>query len=293
MAGTKINNYDQTHSNILELQLTSDQNFKGKHLVSLTNYDTTAQPSIAAGSNIEINGGFYKFASEEAISTTDPHTSATVANTTVYIMINPATVTAYFTATAPTWSDSKQGWYGLTTWANWRYAEFVMTKATAVYSSKRTFAGRENIPNDTFMVGATITKKSYVKAYPGSSQNITGATSTLIIFDTETYDTNSEFASSRFTAKRAGYYIINVNIRENISSNSASHNVAILLNGSDYGQVGSQIQTPTTGSIRRNGSALIYLSVGNYIEIYKSQAAADSSTIIASSNGTFIEILEM
>lgn len=130
MAGDRVNNYSQIDSNILELQLTADKTFKGYHQLTLTNYDNTTVPAIAAGSAIECNGALYKFDTEEAISTTDPVTSATVADGTVYVCIIPdtTTATAAFTATAPTWSDSKQGWYGTGGQANYRYVNFMLYK---------------------------------------------------------------------------------------------------------------------------------------------------------------------
>jgi len=135
MSGTKINNYSQLDSNILELQLTSDQSFKGKHQVSLTNYDNTSLPAVAAGSVIEVNGALYKFASEEAIT-------GSPSDGTVYIYIDPATITAVFTNTAPTWSDSKQGWYGTTTTANCRYVA-VLWKASTTYYFKHLVTARD------------------------------------------------------------------------------------------------------------------------------------------------------
>jgi hypothetical protein len=142
MAGDKVNNYSQVDTNILELQLTTDKTFKGYHQLTLTNYDNTTVPAIAAGSAIECNGALYKFDSEEAISTTDPVTSAAVADGTVYVCIVPGatTCTAAFTATAPTWSDSKQGWYGTGGQANYRYAGGA-TKATASYTFKFVLIG--------------------------------------------------------------------------------------------------------------------------------------------------------
>lgn len=42
------------------------------------------------------------------------------------------------------------------------------------------------------------------------AQSITTGTFTKVLFDTEVFDTNSNFASSRFTPTIAGYYQINV-----------------------------------------------------------------------------------
>lgn len=138
MAGDKVNTYAQDDSDILALQLTTDKTFKGYHQLTLTNYDNTTVPAIAAGSAIECNGALYKFDTEEAISTTDPVTSAAVADGTVYVVIVPdtTTATAAFTATAPTWSDSKQGWYGTGGRANYRYIQYCMNKLSTAYSGK-------------------------------------------------------------------------------------------------------------------------------------------------------------
>lgn len=124
MTGAKLNNYSQVDTNILELQLTQDANFKGKHLVSLTNYDNTALPAIAAGSIVEVNGALFEFDTEEAIG-------GSPSNGTVYIVIIPSTTTctAQFTNTAPTWNDSKQGFYGTGGSANYRYLEYLLSKS--------------------------------------------------------------------------------------------------------------------------------------------------------------------
>jgi hypothetical protein len=138
MSGSKINNYSTIDNNIEELELTVDKCFNDR--LTLTEMTTTTVPEIAAGSRVEVGGAFFKFDSDEAISTTDPVTSTTVADGIVYVMLKPAvdglTVSAVMTATAPTWSDAKQGWYGTSTYAGYKYIPFCMTKATAAYEGK-------------------------------------------------------------------------------------------------------------------------------------------------------------
>ena len=196
MAGVKINNYNQSDSNILELQLTSDQSFKGKHLVSLTNYDNTSLPAVAAGSVIEVNGALYKFTSEEAIT-------GSPSDGTVYIYIDPATITAVFTNTAPTWSDSKQGWYGTAGTVNCRYLEFVMYKSSSTYGSKQMLyvCERNNINENL--------------RYNSSGQSMTTATDVLI-FSTKVFDLSSNGAynvsTGVFTCPKSGYYHIFVDV---------------------------------------------------------------------------------
>jgi hypothetical protein len=49
-------------------------------------------------------------------------------------------------------------------------------------------------------------------AYPSSSQSISNNTYTKILFQTEEFDTNNNFASSTFTPTVAGYYQVNLSI---------------------------------------------------------------------------------
>ena len=200
MAGDKVNNYSQVDSDILALQLTTDKTFKGYHQLTLTEYDTTTVPAIAAGSAIECNGALYKFDTEEAISTTDPVTSATVADGTVYVCIVPdtTTATAAFTATAPTWSDSKQGWYGAGDQANYRYAEFIAQKSSADYYGK-TRIFRHN--GDVIYYAADATERTTTATTQTDETNLS-VTIPLkkgclydIYFILETYRTGSEYSA--------------------------------------------------------------------------------------------------
>jgi hypothetical protein len=134
MAGSKINDYSIGDSNIQSVMLTLDKAFKGFHQVSLTNYNTTSESAIAAGSVVEVNGALYKFDSDESIT-------ASPSDGTVYIQLVPSgdTITAEYTNTDPAWSDSKQGWYGTGGNANYRYLEFVLIKGNSVWLLKDIF----------------------------------------------------------------------------------------------------------------------------------------------------------
>ncbi len=81
----------------------------GYQAISLTEYDTTLEPKICAGSKVEIAGALYEFAALESIT----GWGAIAVSSDVYIKLVVAVeaVTAEFTTTAPTWSTSKQGWY--------------------------------------------------------------------------------------------------------------------------------------------------------------------------------------
>lgn len=72
-----------------------------------------------------------------------------------------------------------------------------------------------------------------------SGQSITGGVTTKVTFDTETFDTNNNFASNAFTPTVAGYYQINVNL--------------------GFGSTGSaQVNLFKNGSLVQNGVAITY-----------------------------------
>jgi hypothetical protein len=134
VAGTKYTSFSAGDPNATAAYTAENALFIGFDKISLTspNSNTVANLNIAAGSKIECNGALYHFETDEAISTTDPHTSAMVANGYIWVMLIPAgdTISAVCTATAPSWSASKQGWYGTTTYANNRYISYKINKTS-------------------------------------------------------------------------------------------------------------------------------------------------------------------
>lgn len=134
MALTLINSFANTgNANVDNIELVLTDAILGLDKSTLTHMSDTTVPAIALGSTIEIGGSLLKAEAEEAISTTDPVTGTTVADGTVYVCINGTTRLAYLSATAPTWSDSKQGWYNVSTWANYRYINYLITKNSTSY----------------------------------------------------------------------------------------------------------------------------------------------------------------
>ncbi len=78
--------------------------------LSLTNFDTTDVPSIAAGGQVEVAGSLYTFASTEAIT-------GSLSTNQNYIMLttSSSSITASYTSDDPTWVPSKSGWYDSST----------------------------------------------------------------------------------------------------------------------------------------------------------------------------------
>jgi hypothetical protein len=102
-------------------------------------------------------------------------------------------------------------------------------------------------------------------AYQASPQTgISAATLTKVTFDTEEFDTNNNFASSRFTPTVAGYYQISGGVQTGGSPEVMI--VEIWKNGSVNKRFGNS-NSATVSQI--SGSVLIYLNgTTDYVELY-------------------------
>jgi hypothetical protein len=119
-------------------------------------------------------------------------------------------------------------------------------------------------------------------AYQSSSQTVTLLTFTKILFQTEEFDTNNNFASSTFTPTVAGYYLITSAIEP--SSSQTYQYIFLYKNGSNFKQ-NSNGSSPGTGSTL---STLIYFNGStDYAEIYTYLSA--TSAISASFRTTYFQ----
>ena len=93
------------------------------------------------------------------------------------------------------------------------------------------------------------------------SSAITSTVDTKVLFDTEIFDTNSNFASSRFTPTVAGYYQINATVRFNGTFTAGG--LILFKNGVTVGYLENGTGNFVTGSSLQymNGST-------DYLEIY-------------------------
>jgi len=119
-------------------------------------------------------------------------------------------------------------------------------------------------------VGADSNKKlvSLVQpafaAYATSDQVVTSTVTTKVLFGTEEYDTNSNLASSTFTATVAGYYQINTGIQVGYTT-LIRLSLTMYKNGSLYKRL-VDFNAYTGNSIC--GSSTVYLAATDYVEIY-------------------------
>ena len=118
-------------------------------------------------------------------------------------------------------------------------------------------------------------------AYASSGTTITNATWTKITFDLELFDTNSNFASSRFTPTVAGYYQVNSSWQSSFTTSFGG--VAFYKNGTLW-QYGNFISATSVG-VQAGSSSLIYFNgTTDYLEVYAYQATGSSQTISSSSS---------
>jgi hypothetical protein len=81
----------------------------GLNAISLTNFFTTSEPSVAAGSKVECGGALYEATADETATGWAGLTASAIA----YLLLTPSGATASFsyTNTAPTYDTAKQGFY--------------------------------------------------------------------------------------------------------------------------------------------------------------------------------------
>jgi hypothetical protein len=104
-------------------------------------------------------------------------------------------------------------------------------------------------------------------AYSNTNQTITGSTFTKVTLGTEDFDTNSNFASSRFTPTVAGYYQVNGKMDAQASTGGVTRCISsIFKNGTEYRR---GFDTFLTSAFNASVSDIVYLNgTTDYIELY-------------------------
>lgn len=125
-----------------------------------------------------------------------------------------------------------------------------------------------NITQSQIATGVGGTGPAF-SAYSNTLTSVTNTTFTKVTFNIEEFDTNSNFASSRFTPTVAGYYQINACI-SGPGSGTGIMLANIFKNGSNF-KSGNQIPNNAAGTYVI-ATALIYLNGStDYVEIYAYQ----------------------
>ena len=104
----------------------------------------------------------------------------------------------------------------------------------------------------------------------GASDAATTATAgvtTLIVFDTEIFDTDNAFNGSRFQPLVAGYYQVNGAVSNSGNASASSVSVSLQKNGTGY--VSSVGYYGAAYSVRPNVATIVYLNGStDYVELY-------------------------
>jgi hypothetical protein len=134
-----------------------------------------------------------------------------------------------------------------------------------------------------------VTSFPTVMAYANTNQSISAATWTKITFGTEEWDTNSNFASSRFTPTVAGYYSIGGRVDLSGLNSGSTNYLSIYKNGTLYKNLAAFVVIGTGSlSIGFNGSSLVYFNGStDYVELYTYAAIAPSGLIIGTQDATW------
>ena len=136
--------------------------------------------------------------------------------------------------------------------------------------------------------GTVMVNGPAFSAYLGAAQNITNVTDTVILFDNENFDTNSNYstANGRFTPTVAGYYQVNANVAllgNTITLASAN----IRKNTNIMAFVGTTAFAFNSTPVRMSGSVLIYCNgTTDYIDVTGYVAAASGWQVGATSTFT-------
>lgn len=116
--------------------------------------------------------------------------------------------------------------------------------------------------------GTGVTTMPAFSATPSTTQSVTSATYTKVNFGTENFDTNSNFASSRFTPTVAGYYFISGSIYS-VSTTAATYIWALVYKNGGLALSGN-LNVPVSnvdGIGIVNG--LVYMNgTTDYVEMY-------------------------
>jgi len=141
-----------------------------------------------------------------------------------------------------------------------------------------------NITQAQIATGVAGTGPAF-SAYANAATSLTNGAFTKISFQVEDYDTNNNFASSRFTPTVAGYYQISAGSTVS-GGTTAELTIAVYKNGaghrqgSDFITAGSQYAQSISTLVYCNGST-------DFIEIYLYIATAGKSTGTGENNVWF------
>jgi len=107
-------------------------------------------------------------------------------------------------------------------------------------------------------------------AYLGSNQTISNATDTKITLDTEGWDTDSAFASNKFTVPsgEGGKYLFNFSGKTDLAIDTFAYISVRVNNSTVVRSTQGTVKPNATGNALLNSSVIVSLSATDYVELF-------------------------
>ena len=137
------------------------------------------------------------------------------------------------------------------------------------------------------LTGTLLINGPAFSAYASAAQSVSNATITKVVFGTEDFDTNSNFASSTFTPTVAGYYQINFCLTVNATTTLTRIISLLYKNGISVGRYFDITFPATTNPAIGTGAKVVYMNgSSDYLEIYGYLAGTGTLTFSGSTEVT-------
>jgi hypothetical protein len=145
------------------------------------------------------------------------------------------------------------------------------------------YTGSQGNIGYTGSVGPANTGPAFSAYANNTTQTITSGSQQKVLFQTEEFDTNNNFVSSRFTPTVAGYYQLNAEVRLNEASGTGEMMIVIWKNGAEYRRGINQSGTQIASNFwAMQVSSLVYANGStDYFEIYVQQGSGVNVTVTA------------
>jgi hypothetical protein len=140
--------------------------------------------------------------------------------------------------------------------------------------------------NGTTWSTAVVAGPAFGAYADATGQTITSGSQQKVLFQVEEFDTNSNFASSRFTPTVTGYYQLNAQVRLDGASGTGEMMIVLWKNGSEFkrgtNQQGSNI---AANFWAMQISSVVYANgTDDYFEIYVQQGLGSNVSVTAVNN---------
>ena len=152
-------------------------------------------------------------------------------------------------------------------------------------------AGALSVPGPISVSGKQAVNGPAFSVYSSGAQTITNGSLQKILWQTEVYDTNSNFASSTFTPTVEGYYQFDSTIRLDGATGTGECMIVIYKNGTEYKRGWNSGGTQFAANFwSMSVSCQAYANgTGDYFEVYVQQGSGGSINTQPAQNITYFQ----